>query len=200
MLSQYVRTSAKHAASLLPGLVVFAIVASGCGAESEGGGAGVPVSNDPRCAAICTDEQPEFAGAYDVCSGETLAQCVDLCEVRIEGADNLCSECLLEGAYLDAPSGIRFDQCTDDRTCYVGIPRFCINGCWVDHVGTDCSAGTCDNAQDEYEAQVAAGFACAYTAGDEQGRAACHAEVQPREEVACEVEFESVTACADLCR
>lgn len=160
----------------------------------------MPASSDPRCAAICTDEQPEFAGAYDVCSGESLKQCVDLCEVRVEGADNLCSECLLEDAYLESPSTTEIDGCADDGTCYVGISRFCEGDCWGDHFGASCSPGACDDAQDEYEAQVAAGEACTYAMGDEQGRAACHAAIRPREEVACEVEFDTVTACTDVCR
>jgi len=179
----------------------------------------MPGSSDARCAALCTDELPEHEGAYDVCSSESLAQCVGLCQTRIQGTENLCAECLLEDAEFFTPSGGEaFDVCGDDGTCYVGLYRFCHGGTWTyagggggggngtasasatasDTAGED-PGDSCDGAEVEYEEQVASGTACSYDSGDDAAQAACHAALHPRDEVSCDVEFGPVAECAGLC-
>lgn len=188
---------------------VFAAMALfGCGAAEDDGESGAPSSSEPRCAALCgVDESPVFEGAYDACSSESLEECVDLCEARVEGQSSLCAECLLEESALDTPSDeLAFDVCDDDGVCYVGLDAFCeVTGLhgemWWGPAGG--YGGTedvpCDGAQEEYDAQLAAGEACSYSAGDEDARAECHRQVHPRREVACGVEFGPVAPCADLC-
>lgn len=180
-------------------LFACALLGVACDADDSEVPAGVPESSDPRCAALCTDEQPEFEDAYDVCDADSLQTCVDLCEVRIEGAQNLCAECLLEGAVLDEPGYEEFDVCLADGSCFVGVPRVCHEGCWFfPSLGCaeECAEG---EAVAEYQAEVEGGRACAYDDGDEEARAACHASINPREEVECSVEFEGVERCADVC-
>ncbi len=160
----------------------------------------VPSSSDPRCAALCIDEPPMIDGAYDVCSAQSTRLCVDLCEQRIEETDNICAECLLEDARFNSPSGEDFTVCGDDGMCYVGLTSFCEDGCWFDDSGGYCDEGdSCDGAEVQYQEQVNAGEACAYPQGDDVARAACHTTLHPREEVTCDVEFDTVTACTDVC-
>lgn len=174
-------------------LLVLAMLPVACDSDANGGNeadSGTPQSNDPRCAALCTDEPPNHEDAYDVCSTASLGQCVELCEVRIENTETLCAECLLEGAWLDSPSSEESAICNSDGTCYLGISLFC-GGCLSE---SDGELGCCDGPID-YESDLL----CAYERGDELAEASCHAELHPREDVSCEVEFESVTACADVC-
>lgn len=178
-----------------PIILVLVGSAAGCDGRQDGS----PGSTDPRCAVLCTDEPSHFEGAYDVCSSESLAQCVALCEARVDDVSSLCAECLLEDAYLDDPVDMAVDLCVDAGDCYVGLSRVCVDGCWIDESGSSCSDGSCDGARAEYEMEVARGDACSYREGDEVGRASCHSRLHPREEVACEVEFGTVTACADVC-
>lgn len=178
--------------------VALCLSASACD-DSEKSEHQTRVSEDPRCQALCTDAPPTVEGAYDMCSIESLDQCGELCEVRIEDTQNLCAECLLEGAFLDSPSAEEPELCVDG-TCYVGLSRSCDNGCWRDESGIHCVGGTsCEGAIDGYEAEVADGDACKYPDGNEEMRAACHVQLHPREEVSCDVQFEGVTRCADVC-
>ncbi len=60
---------------------------------------------DPRCENLCTIQNPEIAGAFDICSQDSTELCKRLCTARIKGQGTLCQSCLLEGATfsIDAP-------------------------------------------------------------------------------------------------
>ncbi|MEM6295335.1 MAG: hypothetical protein AAGA54_28945 [Myxococcota bacterium] len=182
-------------------LMAVTLLPAACGDDQAGVEGGVPESSDPRCASLCTDEPPEFDGAHDVCSSDSLLTCVDLCEARIADTSNLCAECLLEDAYFDEPQETGVDVCAPSGSCYVGLSRICEDQCWFDGQGASCGDEvTCEDAEEEYALEVARGTACSYQQGDDAGQAACHRQIYPRAEVTCEVEFEAVSDCADVCR
>lgn len=60
---------------------------------------------DPRCENLCTIQNPDIDGAFDVCSQDSADLCKRLCMARIKGQGTLCQSCLLEGAMFstDAP-------------------------------------------------------------------------------------------------
>jgi len=53
---------------------------------------------DPRCEELCTVQEPEIEGAFDICSQDGVDLCTRLCAARIKGQGTLCQSCLLEGA------------------------------------------------------------------------------------------------------
>lgn len=168
-------------------LVLLGLV-SACESPSDSDST-ADVSDDPRCNALCSVKAPSLEDAFSVCSGESLEQCGELCEVRIAGQTSLCAECLLEHASLSTPRTSADELCFEDDTCYVGL------ACFEGTVG----CGYDDVYRAGYDDQVADGRACSFERDADEARADCIRKIYPREEVTCEPEFESVSGCIDLC-
>jgi hypothetical protein len=141
-------------------VLILGVMLAACGGDDD------PFADaDPRCAALCTIVEPDVEGAGDICSMASAGSCLDQCAVRIADTENLCANCLLEGASFGAEGDVQ--------------------------PGDDCFNGTCTTS----------GHAgtCSYPQGDDAARAACIRQVNPRREVACEVDFEPVSSCSDVC-
>jgi hypothetical protein len=112
---------------VLPLLVVAACAGSGDGdLDLE--------SRDPRCVSACTQAEPRYANAGEVCNTASREQCLDECETRIADLATVCQNCLLEeacfgpdGCYGSGPTGgscynntctisSEFGSCTFDST------------------------------------------------------------------------------------
>ncbi len=73
--------------------VTALVLACGCGNDDS------PFANaDPRCAAVCAIRTPSLEGAFDVCSMDSAAACLEQCEIRIADVATVCAGCLLERA------------------------------------------------------------------------------------------------------
>lgn len=91
--------SNKFTRSGLAALAAVSLALLGCG-EAD------PLEDaDPRCAALCTIEEPPIEGALDICNIESAYACIDQCAVRIEEVAPLCATCLLERARFGVPRG-----------------------------------------------------------------------------------------------
>ena len=94
--------------------VAVVLLATACGGGDGGGNV------DPRCNSLCTIDEPEVEGAFDICSDRSAQQCKQECTVRIADANSLCASCLLEqacfapacGASGDGPACDANGQCT----------------------------------------------------------------------------------------
>ena len=93
-------------------LASLAVVAAACGSNDD------PFTDaDPRCAAICTIDEPAIAGAGDICSTASAELCLDTCAVRIGGVDTLCASCLLEQSYFGTGGESGDSDYCDTQTC-----------------------------------------------------------------------------------
>lgn len=128
-----------------------------------------PSDVDPRCAALCTIDEPAVEGAFDVCSADGIDLCIATCESRIAGVASLCASCLLDDACFD-PS------------CRGGVDGGDEGG------GED---GVCFLSGREGD--------CSYTCEDQQAYEDCLAQVYPRRTVSCEPVFAPVVECAEVC-
>lgn len=130
-------------------------------------------SGDARCVALCTIKEPSTPNAGDVCSQASADTCLELCGARIEGTGAVCSDCLLEDAYfgLGSSGGGGNDCVYPSSTC-----------------GTD---GECT--------EVGPAGSCTYCASDSAAYQDCYAQVHPRREVACDVDFRDAAECSALC-
>jgi len=148
-------------------ILLFAVsfLAFGCGNECEYG------STDPRCEILCEIEPPYIEGVGEVCSKSSADDCKRLCSVRIDGADTLCAECLLEDAFF----GLEYST-------------YC-------EYEVDCSEGTECHYKDYGSEEIL----CTYTQGDDEGRNACLRQLCPLKEVECNTTFRDVMECESFC-
>ncbi|HVK83591.1 MAG TPA: hypothetical protein VM513_05760 [Kofleriaceae bacterium] len=96
----------------LAGLMALGLFV-GCGGDDGGTALG-----DPRCVAVCTDEPPSVAGAFDVCDPASTTGCFDECEARIADVATVCASCLLERASFGPGVLVINEQCSG-TTCTV---------------------------------------------------------------------------------
>ena len=94
------------------------LLAVGTTVGCSGGGDDPLAGADPRCAAICTPEEPDVEGAFDICSTASVGSCVDQCEARIESVETVCATCLLEDASFGLDDDVFVpDQCEPSGIC-----------------------------------------------------------------------------------
>lgn len=151
------------------GVVIAVVAAAGCGGGGGASGDGGSGNADPRCVSLCQIDEPSVEGAYDICSAESAALCIEECEARISDATSICASCLLENAYFGTgPRG------TED--C-----RF----------AAACGGGT--------ECTVRGAVTCSYCSEDTASEESCLRMAYPRREVRCTPRFRPVAECAALC-
>ena len=149
--------------------LLFALWTVGCGGNGT-----VPAASDPRCAAFCTIEMPDNPLAFDVCSTDSAASCVQICEQHIAGTSSVCADCLLEDGGFGGDSA-------------EGSPTSCTSG-----------SGSCTGSASQCTASNAS-TTCTYCNDDQAAQDACEAKLFPRRVIACMPDFRPVSACADLC-
>ena len=108
-----------------PRTIVFSLVvalsAASCGDDSDEGngqadaggqvGADAAPSSEERCAAFCVAEEPELEGAYNVCSSDSIAACVQDCVLKIENKTWDCSACLMYNTKFGPPGYAKLKTC-----------------------------------------------------------------------------------------
>ena len=139
-----------------------------------GGGGEVPAADDPRCVSLCRDDPHEVEGAFDVCSAESVRECLNLCRAQLEDADSsICRSCLLENAAFGV------EEPLSNPVCHGGA-------------GGSCASGQCELTGREGD--------CSYCSGNETERRNCLRLVYPRRDVHCRPTFRTVTECTAVCR
>ena len=146
-------------------LFVSSFLSWNCGNDCETG------STDPRCEILCTINPPYTEGVGEVCSQSSADDCKSLCGVRIEGAETLCIECLLEDAVFS-----------------VGQTIYC-------DYQVDCTGGTECHYKDYGSDEIL----CTYTKDNDEERDACLRQLCPLREVDCDTRFREVIECESFC-
>lgn len=95
-----------------PLLILFAA----CAPDSRG------ATGDPRCLSLCKIVEPPLAGAYDICSADSAAECRSECDARVTGVSDSCATCQLSGAgFGTGPIDAEAD-CDQSGTCTIDGP------------------------------------------------------------------------------
>jgi hypothetical protein len=148
-----------------------AVLMAACGGSSSESADDAPGEDiDPRCERLCTIREPEIAGAFDVCSEASAADCRDECQARIADVEGVCATCLTA------------DACFDTECAGGGDDPFIV--CYSE---TD----TC--------VVSGPGGECSYPDGNRTAREDCIRRAFPRREVACSAEYPPFSSCAGVC-
>jgi hypothetical protein len=105
------------------------------------------------------------------------------------------------GAVCDTASRA---QCLDECEARIaGLPSLC-QSCLLEHACFEPGCGSGDvsigGSCDQDTCTIVTGFGtCTYATDDQAAYDACLQKVDPRRDVACQVEFRSTTECATVC-
>ncbi len=92
--------------------LLVGVALAACGSDDD------PYADaDPRCAALCTIEEPPLEGAGDICSTASAESCLDQCAARIAGTTSVCGSCLLEDASFEDDDEVSPGDFCENGTC-----------------------------------------------------------------------------------